>query len=973
MSKEKKAPELEFQKHITDFLVQVHKYGVLEQSDITDNEHFIAEDHLWAFLKATQSDHLNKLHEEYGTDARDEVFKALRKELEFTPLWMLQRHGLQVRGLEFHLFYPKPRSSASIATDKYPENRITFRPHFYFGESNKEIDFVFFLNGLPIVVLEVKHEKNQNVHDAVTQFATRDRKFKIFQHPFLYIAADTSDVMAATDPSREENFRWHNTGLTNSPITEGEYPVEFLYREVLSKDRLLEALSFFLVRVPKEEAEGDKKGHPAFTMFPRYHQSRLVRRISNEILDHYIATGNIGRKFLADHSAGSGKTLSICWLADRLNSLYKPGTNEKLVDITFILTDRTTLDENIKREIVNFTHLKDVIGLADRSDDLPLYMKQRKSIIVTTQQKFAWILDQIRNSVELKQLKVAFLIDEAHRSQEGQMGAAIRLPFRKKDEPDTAEPLQDPEEHIAKVIREHDLNQLFIAFTATPAPATVELFGAPYDSYTEAEAIAEGYIVDVAASIISYKTLYNLHCHFVPKPGEEEKVYPKGVVSKALMNVAFQDDGLIQYKAEVMLRIFEEQIAPLIGGRAKAMIVTCSRVAGLRYFNIIKEKLVERGSTFKVLYAFSDFTHPETNAEIHEHSINELKDGELIEDRFEGEDYRLMVVANKFQTGFDQPLLAGMFLDKPVVDRNAVQTVSRLNRSHDDKDKVVVVDFTNNATSILKAFQKYRKGTPFEPVEPDQELCPKLYSEILGAGVFSQKDASDFEKLSSNSTDSEVVSYTKSLRTRFQEKLIANDDRKAFVYLLARFVKTYDFLTCFFTYSSELGQFAKFCDYVGPQLIKQGSVSDLMKQIRQTEVIKAAVEYKGITKGVGTIKEPPGKGRKGVAPPLKKISVGDMIDEIRAKYNITDEEALYIKQVTEQKSADPVIRSTVSAHRDDLVFLDGPYRGQVNGGIQTTYNELGRYEELGDPKYTDTGGIFDIMAVTVIDTHLRAA
>ena len=216
------------------------------------------------------------------------------------------------------------------------------------------------------------------------------------------------------------------------------------------------------------------------------------------------------------------------------------------------------------------------------------------------------------------------------------MGAAIRLPFRKANEPDADAPELDPEELIAKVIREHDLNQLFVAFTATPAPATVSLFGAPFDSYTEAEAIAEGYIVDVAASIISYKTLYNLHCHFVPPPEEEEKVYPKGVVAKALMNVAFQDDGLIQYKSEVMLRIFEENVMPLIEGRAKAMIVTSSRVAGLRYFNIIKEKLKERVAKYKALYAFSDFTHPETNAEIHEHAVNELKDGELIEERFDG-------------------------------------------------------------------------------------------------------------------------------------------------------------------------------------------------------------------------------------------------------------------------------------------------------------------------------------------------
>jgi type I restriction enzyme R subunit len=250
----RKAPELVFQRHIADFLVREHGYGVLEQSDVTDEEHFIAEEHLWAFLRATQADSLKKLAEDYGTDARDEVFRALRKELGHTPLWLILRQGLKVRGLEFHLYYPKPRSSESAATKKYAENRITFRPHFHFGETNQEIDFVFFLNGLPIVALEVKHEKNQNVHDAVAQFAARNHAVKIFQHPFVYFAADTSDVMAASDPRRVENFRWHNTGLTNTPQSAGEYPVEFLYREVLSKGQLLEALSFFLLRVPKLNA-----------------------------------------------------------------------------------------------------------------------------------------------------------------------------------------------------------------------------------------------------------------------------------------------------------------------------------------------------------------------------------------------------------------------------------------------------------------------------------------------------------------------------------------------------------------------------------------------------------------------------------------------------------------------------------------------------------------------------------------------
>ena len=968
--------EIEFQRHIAEFLVREHGYAVLDQEEITDPEYAIAEDHLWAFLKDTQGNTLKRLSEEYGTDARDEIIRALRKELAHTPLWMLIRHGLKVRGLEFRLYYPKPRSEESVATKLYDKNRITFRPHFYFGEANKEIDFVLYLNGLPIITTELKHEKNQTVHDAVAQYAARDHTNRIFQLPFLYIAADTSDVMVATDPRRVENFRWFNSGLINKPLTEGEYPVEFLYREALSRDRILEALSFFLVRVPKRDADGDKPERPAFTLFPRYHQSRTVRKVADDAVTHFAQTGDVGRKYLINHSAGSGKTLSICWLADRLHSLFKPGTNEKLVDVVFVLTDRKTLDKNIRDEVENFTHLKGVVGLARKAEDLPRYMTGRMPIIVTTQQKFAWILEQIEKDPALKKLRVTFLIDEAHRSQEGRLGVAIRKPFRESTSPDAAdverEQEGDDEEEIARIIREHDRNQLFVAFTATPAPATVTLFGEPFDTYSEAEAIAEGYIVDVATSIISYETLYHLQCRVVPKP-EEEKLYPKGVVAKALKNVAFQDDGLIQYKAEVMLRIFEENVKSLIGGRAKAMIVTSSRVAGLRYFEVIKEKLRERGANYKVLYAFSDFVHPETNAAISEHAVNRLAEGEQIEDRFEGEDYRLMVVANKFQTGFDQPLLAGMFIDKPVVDRNAVQTVSRLNRAHEGKQDVVVVDFTNNAKAILKAFAKYRKGTPFEPGDPDPKECTKLHEEIIAAGVFSQNDARDFVKLLAEKNDATIQANVALLREQFAAKLTDPDKRKEFVYLLGRFVRSYHFLTCFFAYPEEVKELAVFAEYVGPQLIKQGSVSELMKQIRDTEVSRAAVEFRGEFKGGGTIKGKSGTTGKAAGPPPKKVSVQDMIDEIRQKFTITDEEALYIREVTEEKTNDEEIRATVQSHKEDVGYLRDVYTDQVNKLIQSAYYDRERYSELIDPKYIEAGAIFDIMAYTVIQQNVQMA
>lgn len=964
-------PELIFQKHIADFLVREHKYGVLEQSDITDPEYALAEDNLWAFLSDTQSETIKKLAGDYGTDARDEVFRALKDELKRSPLWLIIRHGLKVRGVTFRLFYPKPRSEQSEASRFYDRNRITFRPHYYFGDKHQEVDLVLFLNGLPIVALELKHEAGSqgwNVHNAVEQFSQRDHTQRIFQLPFIYIAADTSDVMVATDPRREQNFRWFNTGLSNQPLTEGEYPVEFLYREVLSKERLLEALSFFLIHVPKRDATVEQPEHPAFSLFPRYHQSRMVRKVADAALEHLAATGNIGRKFLINHSAGSGKTLSICWLADRLHSLYKPGSNEKLVDMVVILTDRKSLDKNIRDDIEKFAHLKDVVGLAKSSGDLARFLQQRTSIIVTTQQKFAWILEQIEHDLELKTRRVAFLIDEAHRSQEGQLGVAIRLPFRNPEEPDAedAKDESDDEEAIARIIREHDHNQLFVAFTATPAQATVTLFGEPFDSYTEAEAIEEGYIVDVASSILSYRTLYNLHCP-IAMPDKE---FPKAILAKALRNVAFQDDELIQYKAEVMLRIFDEQVKPLIGGRAKAMVVATSRLAGLRYFQILKEKLKERGAGYKVLYAFSDFTHPETNAAISEYAINELDEGEQIEDRFEREDYRLMIVANKFQTGFDQPLLAGMFLDKAVVDRNAVQTVSRLNRCHEGKDTVVVVDFTNNAKAIMKAFVKYRKGTPYEPGEPDEQQCVELYREILDAGIFTQVDAQELVLLLASKNDAQIQTKAHELRTKFMGAIADHEQRRGYVHLLARFVKSFQFLSCFFSYDYSIREFADFANCIGPQLIKAGTVSEMMKMVRATTVVKAAVLDQGEITLAGSRKAAGGKGRKGGGVPISKVSIQDMIGEIREAHEISDDEALYIKEVTEEKIADEGIKSTVIAHRNDDIYLKDIYKEQVNRMIQDAYGDRGRYEDLTDPKYIDDGAIFDIMAMTVISHHL---
>lgn len=956
-------PEKIFENHICAYLEGMHGYAPLSNADIADREFYFIESDLIAFIKATQNETFDGFQKEYGLDAPAEIMRALKDELKLKPLWLIIRDGLDVRGKHFKLYAPKPRSGLSgSALKDYGNNKISFRQQFYImnGES---IDIVLYLNGLPIITIELKHEKaGQNVHDATRQYTLRNHNDRIFQLPFLHIAADTSDVKVATDPRFEEGFRWFNQGLVNTPSQEGEYPVDYLYADALSKDRILEYLSFYLVYAPPPQGESS----PAKTIFPRYHQSRTVEKLATNLQSQYSATGILGKKYLINHSAGSGKTLTISWTADRLQSLYKPGTGDKVVNMIFILTDRIDLDSNIRKDMKNFAHLSKVVKYADDSGDLAKFIKDREQIIVTTQQKFKYIQDEINSDPELRKLKVAFLIDEAHRSQEGRMAANVRAPFHNPDESDDdVEPPSEEDETTEAISKVNNDNQTFVAFTATPSQSTTTLFGEPFDIYSEAEAIQEGYILDVASSIISFSTLYNLHSTYVPTPGEE-KYYPKGVVAKALKTIAFQDEGLIQYKSEVMLRMFQDQISGLIAGRAKAMVVTSSRRAGLLYFNILKEKIREKGLPYKILYAFSDFEDPTTGKTITETSINGLEPNEKIEDRFKGEDYRIIVVANKFQTGFDEPLLAGMFLDKAVFDKNAVQTLSRLNRCFPGKDKTVVVDFTNNTKEIFKAFIKYRKGTPYEPGEPDPIKLQQLYDEISAYGVFDDSDVVNLLGHIAAGNDAEVMSLCAEYRQRFNDKLVDAESRKKYVLLMHKYVRLYNFLTAFYTFESKLAEFSTFASVVAPTLIKIGTVSTLLEELKHVDLTKASVKYEGEKYIPAEERKSKGgrKGGPGTEPP--KATIQEMIEDIRQKFQISEEEAIFIREVCEEKSQDQAVVATIQAHKEDKTYLQNDYAKDLRALVTDAYFQRGLFEQIADPKYHETGAIFDIMSQVII-------
>ncbi len=920
---------------------------------------YIAKDLLLEFISSTQETKLKALQKDYGKDSGDEIITALKNELNIKPLWKIMRDGLSVRKHEFKLFFPKPRSNTTLESQKlYVQNSIKIKDEFII-KGDKRVDIVLYLNGLPIITMELKHEDaGQYLEDAVEQYTKRNHKDKIYQLPFLHIAMDTSEVKVATNPNSESNFLWFNQDLENKSLTDGEYPVEYIYKEVLSFDAILSYLSFYLVYVPKSER------NEAFSIFPRYHQIRSTNRLYDDILNNFKTTNSVAGKYLINHSAGSGKTLTMSWTADKLHSLYKDSQN-KAFDMIFLLTDRKSLDKNISDELKNFTHLKDVVKYAKNGENLKKLIQEKSSIIVSTAQKFNIITEELKENSSLSKLRIAFIIDEAHRSQDGKTSTNVKSPFSEYE----TEKYDDPNDEIAdKIETLENRNITFIAYTATPSQRTVTLFEKPFDVYSEAQAIHEEYILDVASNIISYETLFNMDSKVALK---NEKLYPKGVIKKALQQRAYEDEGLIQYKAEVMLRIFEEKIKDLINGKAKVMVVASSRVAGLTYFKILKEKIFLRGYDFpcKVLYAFSNFTHPQTNETISEYDVNELNAGELIEDRFEQDDYRIIVVANKFQTGFNQPLLAGMFLDKSVNDINAVQTLSRLNRCEKDKNETVVVDFTNSVEKIFKAFNKYREGTPYEPQQPNYEKLLELIKQIKSYKLFGDDIIKEVLKCHDENSDALKMSLINQIRTNFNIVISDIQERVSFVHLLLKLNTQYQFLKSFFTFDKELEDFIKFCEIIDTQLIKKGNESELLKALKNVGLTKANVISHG-EKKFETKKLKTRSGGGGNTTPPPKGTLSSMLENLKEEYKISDEEAIIIREICEEKLHDKNITTTIDNNQDDEDYLRVYFSEELRASIVKSYEIRKLDDRIMEPIYDDKGAILDTMTGTIISQEL---
>ncbi|QXP63247.1 DEAD/DEAH box helicase family protein [Polaribacter sp. HaHaR_3_91] len=973
-----------FQDHLCNFLKAEHNYQELSK-DVENEYHFIQSD-IIQFIQTTQPDKYKDLKENFGADADNEILKALKYQVSKKALWLIVREGLTVKGTKIKLYEQKPRNATNITQlDNYYKNTFTYKKEYYYNPNTKErIDIVIWLNGLPVIVLELKHEdEGQDVNDAIhDSFLNRDLKNNLYKLPFLYVALSNTEAKIATNPSSESFFRWFNASLTNKAEMVGEYPVEHVYRYALSPENITHYLEHYLVFVPvkEEEVNGEWQKTDSFTIFPRYHQFRASKGLAVDVQKFCEGNQSLGKKYLINHSAGSGKTLTIAWMADRLDSLYT-NDGKKVFDNIIILTDRKALDKNVKDDLELFSHLGTKINFAKKSKKLAEYLEKDRDIIVTTIHKFSHIQEKLQKDDLLKNRNVAFLIDEAHRSQDGKMALTMHKFFNEDSNEEIEN--QDEDENIKELEKLNISNQVFVAFTATTTPKTVAFFGEPFDVYSEAEAIAEGYILDVALNIISYETLYNLKL----KEAIPEKDFPTGIVSKLLKNIAYEDDGVIQYKAEVIVKLFEEKVVPSIKGQGKAMVVTSSRVAGLKYFNTLKTILEETNSEWKVLYAFSDFTHPETKESIEEDKVNNLK-GKLIEDVFASEGNRILVVANKFQTGFDQPLLSTMFLDKSINGVNAVQTVSRLNRKHKDKeqDDILVVDFTNNAQNIFDAFNHHREGSPYKDQQPKKEVLVELFNEIAKFKVFTEEeielycnafiDAEIAAKKERNATPDAILSnLTQDYRDIFKAKIGSLEGQKRYVSLLRRYAKLYYFIAQFFELDKQLDEFIIFAEVMGGLLIRKGKTSDMKEFLEKVELSKGAVKYLGTKTNLKVVADPKPKtgfktGKGGSEIPRTTIEMA--LEDLKSKYQISDEDVIVIKEICENVSENTSAKEKVIANKNNPVYLKISAEPKVRSEVIDEYINRQLLDKLDDPIYSQKGGIISLIGKTVIQNIIKA-
>jgi type I restriction enzyme R subunit len=809
-----------------------------------DRAHALDVPQLFSFLRATQPEAFKKLAMADANDPKDisrlKFLARLSSEIGKRGVIDVLRKGVEHGPLHFDLFYGTPSPGNAKAAKLHAENRFSMTRQLAYSmdETRRALDLCLFVNGLPIATFELKNSlTKQTVEDAVEQYRRdRDPRERLFEFGrcAVHFAVDDSEVWMCTALRGKASWflpfnKGFNDGAGNPPNPHG-LKTDYLWKEVLTPSGLTNIIENYAQIVEEKDPKTGRKKRTQ--IWPRYHQLDVVRKALADVRGH-----GAGRRYLVQHSAGSGKSNSIAWLAHQLIGLKRD--DKEIFDSVIVVTDRRILDSQIQATIKQFMQVGATVGHAEHSGDLRKFIQEGKKIIVSTVQKFPFILDEI--AVESGKA-FAIVIDEAHSSQGGKTSAAMSQALSAATQSDDEE--RDPEDTVNEALEKRMAarkmldNASYFAFTATPKNKTLEMFGEPlppdaegkvrhkpFHSYTMKQAIEEGFILDVLKAYTPVNSYYKL-----VKKIEGDPEFDTKKAQKKLRRYVESHDHAIRLKAEIMVDHFHEQVlaAGKIGGQARAMVVTSGIERAIQYFHAFQAYLAERKSPYRAIVAFSG-EHEYRGAKVSEASLNGFASNEIA-GNIQNDPYRFLVCADKFQTGYDEPLLHTMYVDKPLSGIKAVQTLSRLNRAHPQKHDCFVLDFQNNAEAITFAFQDYYRTTLLAE-ETNPNKLHDLKAALDGAQVYAPEQVQQVVERFLAGADRDTLDPILDTCVAAYEERLDEDEQVKFKGRARVFCRTYGFLSAVIPYrNAEWEKLSIFLDLLTPKL-PSPKEEDLAKDI----------------------------------------------------------------------------------------------------------------------------------------------
>lgn len=950
--------------------------GYVKGADTYDPKLGLYADRLIDFVQKTQPKEWARFENANKIDTVRKFCVAFNNACDMIGLVAVLRHGFKHRGISFRVCYFKPESSLNkTAAELYARNHVAcYRQWFYSTDTKKSVDMVLVLNGIPVFAFELKNQyTGQTVDNAKKQWMydrdPREVCFQFNKRILGYFAVDHTDVWMTTKlAGRDTYFLPFNQGSNGAgrdggkgnPPNPNGYPTAYLWENVFQKDSMMDILQKFIhlqvMQEKKLQPDGTEKViKKQILIFPRYHQLDVVRKL---IAD--VSANGAGHNYLIQHSAGSGKSNSIAWTAYRLASLHDKNDNAVFSSV-IVVTDRTVLDAQLQETISGFDHTLgavETIGEDKTSKDLRDAINAGARIIVTTLQKFPVIYQEVDKP---NGKNFAVIVDEAHSSQTG--SAALKL---KTALADTEEALReyaelegkaeegiDPEDKLVRELIVHGKhkNLSFFAFTATPKGTTLEMFGTeysdgsfhPFHIYSMRQAIEEGFILDVLENYMTYDT-----CFKISKTVKDNPDLPGSRAAKVIRKFEELHPYNISQKAQIIVETFLETTRHKIGGRGKMMVITSSRLAAVRYYHECKRYIEEKGYTdIGVLVAFSGSVE-DGGEEYTEPKLNVRKDGSHIAEsqtktEFH-ENFHVLIVAEKYQTGFDEPLLHTMIVDKKLRGVKAVQTLSRLNRTCPGKTDTFILDFINKPEDIKEAFQPFYQETMLES-EVNTDLLYNVHNELRGYGIYSDNDIAAFstEYFSYDKQDSKAMgrmtSVLKPVADRYNK--LAPDQRYQFRRLSRSFVKWYGYVSQIVRmFDKDLHKEYVFLRYLlGLIPEEQAQMIDLEGKLR--------LEYYKLQKtfdGSITLDEGPGvyhpATANSVTKPEEKQPLDEIIEKINEQYKgeFTDGDKVLLTALKDKLMNDKKLQ-TMAKTSDPQIFAESIFPKAFGSAAQDSYME----------------------------------